>query len=287
MREKNKPLRYEKPPLDPLERRMERKFSVTPQAVDAVKTLKARIAKQRNVSKDNIYVSPQMIVEELKPFLLSRKLGETEGNYTRRALERGMLTDTEVKFLIQQELGYLGTSETKEKMDAHEKRLRELRDEEYANKGQMVEMRPYLVNISWVYSGTEGRRGRRGSPAVKYSIEGVFYGWDMETTMEAAREFLTDNVSDTSSYKAKAIMDIAEFDVSAQLVSDQSVGAMEVSGDSINKRYGDTIADDRFNTKVNAFFQNPSTRRVYVDREFGYRDSTLKYRWVGKRIVAD
>jgi hypothetical protein len=148
-------------------------------------------------------------------------------------------------------------------------------------------MRPFLVNISWTYGGSEGGRGRRGSPPVKYSIEGIFYGWDLETTMEAAREFLQDQISDTSSYKAKAVMDIGEFDVSASPVSQETVGAMETSGETIRKRYGDVMADERFSTNVNAFFEHPDNRKVYTDKEFGYKDSAIKYRWSGKRIVME
>lgn len=287
LRNKDKAPRYQKPPADPLEMRMERRFSVSPKVVDAVNRLKARIAKQRKTSVDNVYVPPQVIAEELRPFIVSRRLGESETDYAKRAMSRGMLTDTELKFLIKHQTGYIGTIESKSKLAAHEKRAEELRESESVEAGKIIDMKPFLVNISWTYGGSEGRRGSRGSPPVKYSMEGVFYGWDLETTMEAAREFMLDNVSGTSSYKSKSIMDVGEFDVSAVPVSADIVGAMEVSGAEIKKTYGDEMADERFATRINAFFEHPTKRKVYADKEFGYSDSTIRYRWSGNKIIME
>lgn len=280
--------RYEAPPKDPLERRLERRFSVNPEVVDAVKNLKSKIARQKKVSEEYVYIPPQEFMRTLEPFILHQRLGEGDNDYQIRANSLGMLTRHEVDHLIKQEMGYVGTGETKDRMEAHDKRADELeRERQQIPKGQMTEMKPYLVNISWTYHGSAGTPKKRGSPPVIYSIEGVFYGWDAETTMESAREFMMDRVADSSGYKAKSIMDIGEFDVRVSEASPEIAGVMEVEGDVIKKRFGDIVDDDKFSTKINAFFQSMENNRVYTDKDFGYRDSVIKYRWVGNRIVAD
>jgi hypothetical protein len=288
LKQKDRAPRYEAPPKDPLERRLERRFSVNPEVVDVVKTLKSRIAKQRKLSEDVVFISPQEYMRVLEPFILHQRLGEGDNNYQIRANKLGMLTRHEVDSLIKQEMGYVGTASTKDRLEAHDDRLRELdRERQAIPKGQETEMRPYLVNISWTYHGSAGSPRKRGSPGVRYSVEAVFYGWDAETTMEAAREFMMDRIVDSSSYKAKAVMDVAEFDVQISEAGPEIAGVMEVEGDVIKKRFGDIVADDKFSTRIEAFFQSLETSRVYSDKDFGYRDSTVKYRWVGNRIVPD
>ena len=260
-------------------------FSVSPKALDAIKSLKSRIANQRNLGSRDVYVSPAAIAEELQPFTLSSRLGESPKDYAMRAYNKGLLTDVEVKFLIQKELGYIGTAETKNKIGAHENRADELRKEGVPEEGNMVAMRPFLVNISWTYGGSGGASKRKGSSPVKYSIEGIFYGWDAELTMEAGREFLMSNMANSS--KAMSIMDIGDFNVSIDEDSQRIAGAMEVSGEIFNKRYGEVIDDDRFTTRINAFFEHPENRRLYTDKEFRYSDSPIRYRWIENRIVMD
>ena len=287
LKQKDRAPRYDKPPADPLETRMKNRLSIHPGVLDAVKSLRANIAKQRNTAADDVFVPVSEYMRVLEPFVMHKKLGEINTDYQMRANQRGLLTTMEVEMLIKQDMGYLGSQETKAEVSAHDKRLEELRREaQEMEAGQDLEMRPYLVNVSWVYEGSVGTPKRRGSPRVKYSIEGVFYGWDLETTMEAAREYITDNIADYAGYKAKAIMDVASFDVSAKPAAGYTAGAMEVSDDIVKKKYGDVMADERFTTTLNAFFENPETARHYKDREFGYADSTVRYRWVGNKIVS-
>jgi hypothetical protein len=106
-------------------------------------------------------------------------------------------------------------------------------------------------------------------------------------TMEAAREFIFDNIYQTASYKAKSLMDIADIDVSVRSADEVTFGVMDVSGEVIRRKYSDTMSDERFYTNINAFFQNPQTKRIYADQDFGYRDTRVRYRWVNGRIVMD
>jgi hypothetical protein len=278
---------YDKPPADPVETRMKNRFSVVPSAIDAVKSLKARIAKQRKVTEDDVFITPQQYVEVLEPFVMHQKLGEERGDYQRRANNVGMLTKMDIDALIQQEMGYLGTDETKYRLEAHDQRAEALRREAAAiPKGVDMEMRPFLVNISWVYEGSAGAPRRRGSPPVTYSIEGVFYGWDGDVTEEAAREYLMDRIADSSSYKAKAIMDSGHFVVESREASPEISGVMEVGGDVIKKKFGDEMIDDNFTTRLNAFFEHENGR-VYTDKDFGYHDTLVRYRWSGNKIIPD
>jgi len=226
----------------------------------------------------------------LDQYTLPKKLGEDDREYRQRAVDSGLMTVDERDMLVQQEMGYVGTVDSKNITAEHDKVLNEIRQQrEERPVGMEVEMNPYLVSLTWVYEGSYSQKGGRRSPPVKYSIEGVFYGEDMETTMEAAREFMMDMMSDSVSYKAKAIMDVADIEVDAKIATDSQVGAMEVSGESVKKRMGDEMSDERFETRVHAFFQNPENGRIYTDPEFGYRDSPIRYRWInsGTKIVSD
>jgi len=285
MKQKTTAPRYEKPPADPFERRLERRFSIHPKVVDAVQSFEQRVK-----SAGGGRISPQDYNDVLEPFVLRRKLGETNDVYKERALQSGLMTDVEVEWLVRKRLGYVGTEETKDKVVEHDRVLDEIRESKAGEPyGREVTMTPFLVNVSWSYQGSFSPKGGSRSPPVKYSIEGIFYGEDMETTMEAAREFIMDRIADSSSYKAKAVMDVADMDADIKVASDVDLGAMEVSGEPLQKASGEDMSDEKFETKFTAFFQNPESRRVYVDRDFGYSNSVVRYRWTanGTKIVAD
>jgi hypothetical protein len=180
-------------------------------------------------------------------------------------------------------MGLVGSEEAKVESRAHEKRLDQLaeRREDIGTEETMV---PYLVNITWTYDPVSGR-----SPGVAYSMEGIFYGWDAELTMEAARDFLMDHVVPSASYKTRGIMDLTTPESSVEPASRMQVGAMRADfmGDEFKMRVSDDMSDDRFKTNVLAFFTRSETGKQYEDKDFGYAGADIRYRWMGKRIVMD
>ena len=165
----------------------------------------------------------------------------------------------------------------------HQRRLDEMaaaREEQ----GEEATMIPYLVNITWTYAPVSGR-----SPPVVYSVEGVFYGWDAELTMESARDFMLDNIVPAASYKTRGIMDLTSPDVAVEPASRMQVGAMgaDYAGDEFRMRVSDDMGDERFKTGFLAMFTHPTSGRQHVDKDFGYYGTDVRYRWMGRRIVRE
>jgi len=282
LRQKQVVPRYEKPPEDPIEAKFRNRMSVSFQAKSAVDSFKERVAKQRGRSPDDIYIAPEDYMNILEPYIMSRKLGEVDADYQRRADSAGMLSKMDSDIFIKKQMGYLGGDRTKNRMDLLEKEMEQARQAAEVQRGQTVELRPFLVNISWVFRGSTGAKKKRGSPPVRYSIEGVFYGWDEELTLAEAQRMMWDHVVDHSSYKAKNIMDFGDLDFDGEAMSSQVSGIMEVP-ETIRKRFGADMSDENFETKFTAFFKHENNK-TYEDKDFGYRDTPLKYRWSGSNL---
>jgi hypothetical protein len=214
--------------------------------------------------------------------VLHKKLGETDADYQRRANEADMLTWPEVDKLVEYEMGYIGTEQAKKEEESRRKRLEQVSRDEGALPGREEIIRPYLVNISWSYDHPTGR-----SPPVVYSIEGVFYGWDAELTLEAARDFMMDYIVPSSGYKSKSIMDLVTPDTSIEPATAMQVGIMGAEGEEARMRISEEMDDERFKTRFSAFFTRPESRKEHIDRDFGYADSEVRYRWSGYRIVRE
>lgn len=257
-------------------------MSVSFEAKTAVDSFRARVAKQQNRNPDDIYIAPGDYMNILEPYILSRKLGEVDADYQRRSDSNGMLSKMDVDMLVKKQMGYLGGERAEKRMDLLEKELEQARQAAQVESGQTVELRPYLVNISWVFRGSAGAKKKRGSPPVRYSIEGVFYGWDEELTLAEAQRMMWDHVIDHSSYKAKSIMDAGDLDFDGEVMSGQVSGIMEVP-EAIRKRFGADMSDENFQTSFTAFFKHDNGKS-YEDKDFGYKDTPLKYRWSGSNL---
>lgn len=212
---------------------------------------------------------------------MNKRSGESSHEYQQRASDAGMLSWSEVDTLISHELGDVGTSESKAESASHQRRLDEMAARR-AEEGTEAVMTPFLVNITWMYRPVSGR-----SPPVAYSVEGIFYGWDAELTMEAGRDFMLDNIVPSSSYKTRGIMDITTPDTSVEPASRMQIGVMgaEYAGDEFKMRVSDDMYDERFRTEFMAMFTRPETGKHYEDKDFGYQGTSVSYRWVGRRLV--
>lgn len=281
-RAKTKVPRYEAPKKE--KSPLDKDFSVRPQAIAAVERLKSKINKQKSAAGDkNITgISRADILKEIAPYIMNPRAGESRGEYQQRANGDGMLSWSDADALIEHELGNIGTIEGREESTAHQKRLDELASER-GDVGEEAVMIPYLVNVSWTYRPVSGR-----SPPVVYSIEGVFYGFDAELTMEAGRDFMLDNIVPAASYKTRGIMDLTVPDVSMEPATKMQAGAMSAgyTGDDFRMRVSDDMSDERFKTEFMAMFTRPETGKQTEDKDFGYYATPVSYKWLGRRLVS-
>jgi len=191
-----------------------------------------------------------------------------------------MMTVVEAEVLISHEMGNVGTVDSKATSDAMQKRFDEMRSETAVSPQTEVTLQPYLVNITWNYSHPSGR-----SPPVAYSIEGVFYGWDAEMTMMAARDFMMDHIVPSASFKSRGIMDSVSPDTSIEPASMMQVGAMAMEGgEGLRMKISEDMDSDSFSTKFEAMFRRPNSDKISRDMDFGYAGSDVRYRWIGYRI---
>lgn len=278
-RRADRPLKYDTP-----KKENERDFSIRPNAIAAIQRFKSKLRKQEaSGDSDNITgLGYEDLINEIEPFILRKRRGETNHEYQMRADELGMMSWSEVDTLLAHEFGMVGSEKAKDVDRSRDKRLAEMADGR-DDEGEEVVMIPYLVNITWTYEPVSGR-----SPPTVYSIEGVFYGWDAELTMEAARDYMMDNIVPTSSYKTRGIMDLTIPDINIEPASRMQVGAMgaEFAGSDMKMRISNDMDDERFTTGFLAMFTNPNNGRQYEDRTFGYYGTEVAYKWMGRRIVS-
>jgi len=281
-RRKEKRPRYDTPKRD--RNPLDVDFSIKPKAVAAIERLKSKINRQKSAAADERGIpglSREDVLKEISPYVMNKRSGESSHEYQKRADDAGMLSWSEVDTLVAHELGEIGTSEGRAESASHQRRL----DEMAANRGDVGEeavLVPYLVNISWTYRPVSGR-----SPPVIYSVEGIFYGWDAELTMEAGRDFMLDNIIPASSYKTRGIMDLTSPNTVVEPASRMQAGAMSAgyTGDDLKMRITDDMNDERFRTDFTAIFTHPDSGRHHEDQDFGYRGTAVNYKWLGRRLV--
>ena len=279
-RSRDRPPKYEAPKKK--KNPWDKDFSIKPQSVAAVERLKGKLRMQETAAGDSIPgITREDVLKEISPYIMNKRSGESNHEYQQRADSAGMLSWSEVDTLIAHELGDVGTSEGKAESAAHQKRLDDMVSRR-EHVGEEAVLTPYLVNISWVYRSVSGR-----SPPVAYSVEGVFWGWNAELTMEAGRDFMLDNIVPSSSYKTRGIMDLTASETSVEPATKMQAGAMSAGyvGDDFKMMVSDDMSDERFSTEFLAMFTHPDSGKHYEDKDFGFHGTPVSYRWMGRRLV--
>ena len=269
--------KYEAPPKE--KSPLDKDFSAKPPAIAAMQRIKSKIM-SGGAKYSDPDVAKALYLKELSPFIAHKNEFETGAEYARRIHGTEMMTDVEVNYVIAQAMDNVGSVDSKERTDAMNKRYDEMAREGAAVPHGEETLQPYLVNITWSYSHPTGR-----SPPVAYSIEGIFYGWDAELTMMAARDFMMDNIVPSANYKSRGIMDAVSPDTSIEPASQMQVGAMAVEGgEGLKMNVSEDMDSDSFSTKFEAMFTRPNSNKISRDLDFGYAGSDVKYKWVGYRL---
>lgn len=273
--------RHEKMKPDPFAR-----FSKTPGALATLNTFRAKLVAQGDMREGALIPArfKNDALAVVAPYVESAGLGELKDEasvrlYHKRANDNGMLTVDESKSLVEHSLDKVvhgprveGTTALEVK-DASDVRREYMDDvaKAYDERPGTTQFIPFLVNITWSFiSEKEKVKGRRKSPAVDYSVEGVFYAVTEGEAIAAGQQFINYYIRPAVSGGGDRVIDASQDGPDGHAAATSIIGAEAMEGAALTKSQVEEMA---FDPQIRAFFTSPSGK-VSVDQNFsdhGYR----------------
>jgi hypothetical protein len=274
--------RYEKMKPDPFAR-----FAKAPNALAKLDSFRTKLREQGQLSSAGLIPASrrsELIAElaefEESPDLYDLKNEDSIRSYKKRASESSRLTRDELISLVDHSIDKVmyGPSEKGEPPIA-QKDASDIREEYLNDVARVYESRsddtpfiPFLVNITWSFV-SEKAEGRRRSPAVDYSVEGVFYAVTEEEAVAAGQQFILNYIRPAVSGGGDKVIDLAaqgpDGDAGAT-----TIGAEAIEGAALTKAQVKELA---FDPQLRAFFTS-SSGKVSINQNF--RDPGYRYRIV-------
>ena len=275
--------RYEKMKPDPFAR-----FSKTPGALATLNTFRSKLVSQGDMREGALIPArfKNDALAVIAPYVESTGLGELKDEasvrlYRKRASDNNMLTVDEAESLVEHSLDKVmrgprvkGTAALEVK-DASDVRREYLDDvaKAYDERPGTTQFIPFLVNITWSFI-SEKVEGRRKSPGVDYSVEGVFYAVKEEEAIAAGQQFINNYIRPAVSGGGDRVIDASQEGPDGHAAATSIIGAEAIEGAALTKAQVEEMA---FDPQVRAFFTSLSGK-VSIDQNF--RDPGYRYRIV-------
>ena len=266
------------------------RFSKSPTSLATIDNFRNRLATQGKLNPNGKI--PAAYRTELLASLASVDLIESPSledlkddahliSYKRRADSLNKLTEAEAISLVDHSIDQVVTGQGvgpairgNDISDLESEYLKD-KENEYEALPGTAQLQPYLVNVSWHYDIGAKQQGKRKSPPVVYSIEGVFYATSEEEAIVAGHRFIVDHIRPAVSGR-DGILDMANDAPEGTASSGslmEAVGAQTREGLTVTKKQAE---DEAFDPAIRAFFRRGS--RESLDEN--YRDPGIKYRIV-------